>query len=523
MDRPSGEGASSMPEENLNLSDSPYQPIEGTVNIAALNKKITTDNAITWNEFKKIHASIDDIKGTLQEVLAAIKAVAVSTASPAAPTIPTTSTPTPTLTTTSAIPDIAEARNPTVPVTNVKQSPTDTPKEPKRTFPRDSQGELDLSQANAWSQQETYPYTKAEMTVKRHLPRAILERDKHRLAATDRRSRAKFEAGWKLRSADATVLPTLRNMQLALQLGGVPYDLWPTRVCQEMSDDFEHVAWWAQTHDADWVTLLEAIIQVLSRRGVLETPLQAFSKMAPSPGEKTLAYAKRVRDTFYTIPVDAVDSSVRSILRYHLQQHLPGVWRTVEYRFDEHNVNRLIQMTVEIADLVDREQQAYQLSSSNPTKSVIEQLTKTPTAHQVSENTMDDTQLAYPTRDLSVTCNKCGLVGHMAANCYTNPRNYMKPSRSSASGQQRAQPTSKQSVQPPRTRTQPGLGKPVTIKGTMFDESARNDMRQTLRIAARKPKIHLIDAAEDLPDDLVDSDDEEAPQYGFDDPLDNYD
>ncbi|KAI5867351.1 hypothetical protein GGS23DRAFT_172787 [Durotheca rogersii] len=63
--------------------------------------------------------------------------------------------------------------------------------------------------------------------------------------------------------ADHKTLEKLGEIQDRLQAAMFPYELWVIRIICELAGDFQQVAIFARNHRPSWVTLVEAVIQVV--------------------------------------------------------------------------------------------------------------------------------------------------------------------------------------------------------------------------------------------------------------------
>ncbi|KAI1803343.1 hypothetical protein F4811DRAFT_525823 [Daldinia bambusicola] len=86
-------------------------------------------------------------------------------------------------------------------------------------------------------------------------------------------------ANLRLVWADKTTLDKLDEIQRELQRALVPYNRWPMRVACELKQDFGAVATFIQNWNPDWVTVVEAILQVLSDHRVIDLPPRVMRDM----------------------------------------------------------------------------------------------------------------------------------------------------------------------------------------------------------------------------------------------------
>ncbi|KAI1473003.1 uncharacterized protein F4812DRAFT_411229 [Daldinia caldariorum] len=82
-------------------------------------------------------------------------------------------------------------------------------------------------------------------------------------------NRVEIPAKLRLLWADDTALDKLDEIQRVLQRALVPYNRWPMRVALEMEADFKTIAMFIQNWNPDWVTVVEAILQVLANHHVI--------------------------------------------------------------------------------------------------------------------------------------------------------------------------------------------------------------------------------------------------------------
>ncbi|RKF62408.1 hypothetical protein OnM2_033062 [Erysiphe neolycopersici] len=84
----------------------------------------------------------------------------------------------------------------------------------------------------------------------------------------------------------------------------VPYTLWPVRVALEMSGDFQQLAMWVNIWHFTWLELVKAIIDVLRRHNCIFSSATSFTILLPYREEAYVNFVWRLRDTFYTLPLD---------------------------------------------------------------------------------------------------------------------------------------------------------------------------------------------------------------------------
>ena len=103
-------------------------------------------------------------------------------------------------------------------------------------------------------------------------------------------------------------------------------DICTMRLVSVMDGDFKQVAVWAKQSNLTWLDLVEAIIQVLRKHRVLYSPMTIFSKLSPSIGESDLVFTLKIRDAYYTLPIQHRTSlAVKEVFKNKLQEHLPSI------------------------------------------------------------------------------------------------------------------------------------------------------------------------------------------------------
>ncbi|CAJ2510770.1 Uu.00g063950.m01.CDS01 [Anthostomella pinea] len=90
--------------------------------------------------------------------------------------------------------------------------------------------------------------------------------------------------------------------ELRLQAALVPYENWAQRTAIEMSGDFQQVAIFTRAGSVNWVTFLEAILQVLSDHQVLYGSMVSFNSLLPAQNESMLNFTRRMREAWYKLP-----------------------------------------------------------------------------------------------------------------------------------------------------------------------------------------------------------------------------
>ena len=147
------------------------------------------------------------------------------------------------------------------------------------------------------------------MTIQKNLVKDIWPEAKFKLeifysdsgSCSDRNIVIKSE--WKLSRASSDVFSKLRDIQTALYLAMIPYNLWPQRVAIEMDGDFILVRRIIGQFDVSWMQTLEAFFETLDNHEMLQEPVPEFARLAPYKDESYLDYAWRVRNRLFNLPM----------------------------------------------------------------------------------------------------------------------------------------------------------------------------------------------------------------------------
>ncbi|KAI2619270.1 hypothetical protein GGR54DRAFT_136588 [Hypoxylon sp. NC1633] len=214
-------------------------------------------------------------------------------------------------------------------------------------------GKLNLHRTNLTNEARTWQENK----VKTIWPEVVLTAEAERFAGYENRNTVwvVLPSNLKLVWADKTVLEKLGKIQDHLRTGLVPYALWTTRATIELSGDFQQVAMFARACSPDWVTFVEAVLQVLEERHVLNSFVATFATLVPHKNESVLSYARRLREAYYRLPVrDRDERPTREILISALRKYTPSVWLSVEYHIKTLGSGQIVEQAVRTAEIVMR-------------------------------------------------------------------------------------------------------------------------------------------------------------------------
>lgn len=357
-----------------------------------------------------------------------------------------------------------------------------------------------------------------EERIKTLWPEAILPSEAMTFPKCESKNKVVFPPNLKLVWADETVFDKLREIQHRLQQALVPYDLWAQRVSIELTGDFQQVAIYAKSWKLDWMTFLEAIIQVLNDHHQLHGPMTRFSTLLPHQNESLINFARRIREAFYRLPQRYRNTHHdREVLIHLLRTYMPTVWLSVHDHADRWNTQQMVEEAVRRTSVVahrEIENKIYstpeatvqlhgtsapfynlKISEATPDRPGVTHLEQpdatmtVPAASrlsQISDPRHDDQKVnsteehGYAITANDNTCFNCGMKGHWAKDCQKKAK---------FPGDKRQE------------------GKKVTLKGTLYDNS--NPKYTKFKSAFNKwkgktkPKVHFTN-------DEADEDDEDG-------------
>lgn len=373
------------------------------------------------------------------------------------------------------------------------------------------------------SQQKDRLYTLTDLRLKEVFPAVVLPGEFFCPEASAR-GKVSIPKELRLTVADATVLDKLEKIQVQLRTAMIPYELWPSRIVMELSGDFESVSKWAVANQPPWPLLIEAIVQVLGEHNALHSTVTKFSTLLPFKDEAYVNFAWRVRDAFYKLSLSQQNAPIiRSILLEKISTNQPSIFAEILDKINTMTTPMLVEEVVRRARVhsnksVERSIYAspqttvqlhgnsapfydLQVGPSTVDKPGIAQI-KPPDA-TVTQTTISDPRTdertVHPVRQASDEvnnpsyvaaanekdneCFNCGKQGHWAKDCRSKP-NW------------------------PTASKQPTSGRPVTLKGTLYDDKRTNltsrlrntvsswrnkNTRQPPPRGRKGTRVHLVD------------------------------
>ncbi|CAJ2502418.1 Uu.00g098120.m01.CDS01 [Anthostomella pinea] len=283
-----------------------------------------------------------------------------------------------------------------------------------------------------------------------------------------------------------------------------------------MSGDFQQVAIFARAGSVNWVTFLEAILQVLADHQVLYRSMISFSMLLPIQNKSMLNFTRRMREAWYKLPITYRQGVMnRELVINILCQYTPSmsIWIMMKDKSGNWSTTEMIEQAVTRSQIMARsaiEDHIYMkpfvtvqlqgqsspfynmnISQATPTKpgmlkiepadaritDIPKQIIADP---RLKDNQMNSTRedSGYPASEHD-KCNNCGKLGHWARDCPQTSTQMTRFWRSMS----------------PRTPAQGQVDK-VTIRGTMTKEDKSPIDFNRLKGKLRDWKVHYSNIVE---------------------------
>ncbi|CAJ2512374.1 Uu.00g053890.m01.CDS01 [Anthostomella pinea] len=186
-----------------------------------------------------------------------------------------------------------------------------------------------------------------EKRVKSAWNEAVLQEEADTFQNISEKNKVVLPSKLRLQWANEEVLSKLSAIQDCFRAVLVPYEHWAQRVAIEMSRDFQQIAIFARTGSVNWVTLLEAIFQVLADHQVLYGSMVSFFMLLLIQNESMLNFTRRMREAWYKLPTTYRQGVMnREGVINLLRQYTPSIWMMMKDNSGNWSTTEMIEQAV---------------------------------------------------------------------------------------------------------------------------------------------------------------------------------